>query len=142
MTVRRTPSPFSKACPSRRFIELIGDKWSLLLLRALMPGPQRNGALMRKIEGISQKMLTQTLRRLEGNGLVSRADLQTVPPHVEYTLTELGESFSMVMDSLDRWIEQNLPKFVAAIQTDTDDIGTARPLRRNKVTAQPASRRA
>ena len=142
MTVRRTPSPFSKACPSRRFIELIGDKWSLLLLRALMPGPQRNGALMRKIEGISQKMLTQTLRRLEGNGLVSRADLQTVPPHVEYTLTELGESFSMVMTSLDRWIEQNLPKFVAAIQTDTADIGTARPLRRAKVTAQPASRRA
>lgn len=114
MTVRRTPSPFSKACPSRRFIELIGDKWALLLLRALLQGPRRNSALLREIEGVSQKMLTQTLRRLEIDGLVLRTDMQTVPPHVEYSVTKLGKSFGTVMESLDFWLEQNLPDFVEA----------------------------
>jgi len=74
----------------------------------------RNGALMRKIGGVSQKMLTQTLRDLECNGLVARRNLQTVPPHVEYRLTTLGRSLSRALHGLDRWAERNFPRLDAA----------------------------
>lgn len=105
------PQPLTAACTSRRFIELVGDKWVLLILIALRAGPRRNGELRREIEGISQKVLTQALRRLEAHGLVRRADLGAVPPHVEYSLTGLGRSLEMVMQSLDRWFADQLPAY-------------------------------
>lgn len=67
----------------------------------------RNGALLRKVGGISQKMLTQTLRALERNGLVRRRDLQTIPPHVEYVLSDLSHSLKHTLIALDRWAECN-----------------------------------
>ena len=70
----------------------------------------RNGALLRRIDGISQKMLTQTLRVLERNGLIIREELQTIPPHVTYRLSSLGESLSKALVALDRWAEQNFPE--------------------------------
>ncbi len=103
------PSVFDERCSARHALELIASKWTMLILPALAAGPMRNGALMRRIGGISQKMLTQTLRDLERNGLIIREDYQTVPPHVEYRLSPLGQSLSDTLETLDRWAEGNFP---------------------------------
>ena len=113
MTTERKTNPCVRQCPSRRFIELIGDKWALLVLHALSNGPRRNGQLMQEIEGISQKMLTQTIRRLESNGLVARHDFKTIPPKVEYSMTDLGSSFRTVLSSLDDWLDEHVPELLA-----------------------------
>jgi DNA-binding HxlR family transcriptional regulator len=108
------PSVFDPNCSARDALELIASKWAILVLTALKAGPMRNGALLRKIGGVSQKMLTQTLRDLECNGLVARRSLETVPPHVEYRLTALGTSLSAALSGLDRWAESNFPRLDAA----------------------------
>mgnify|MGYP001393645306 CR=1 FL=1 len=108
------PNVYTEACPSRAILELIADKWTLLILPALRRGPKRNGALMRQMGGVSQKMLTQTLRELERNGLVARCDHQEVPPRVEYDLTELGRSLSDTVRKLDSWAENHIPDVQAA----------------------------
>lgn len=100
---------YAEACPSRAILELIADKWTLLILPALRRGPKRNGDLMRQIGGVSQKMLTQTLRDLERNGLVARFDHQQVPPRVDYELTDLGRSLSEAVRKLDSWAENHIP---------------------------------
>ena len=82
--------PFNPDCPSQDILALIGSKWSMLLLCILRDGPPARGELARRAGGISQKMLTQTLRELERHGIVSRQDFGTVPPRVEYSLTPLG----------------------------------------------------
>lgn len=105
---------YAEACPSRAILELIADKWTLLILPALRKGAMRNGDLLRLIEGVSQKMLTQTLRELERNGLVARIDYQEVPPRVEYALTELGRSLSDAVRKLDSWAEANISQVQAA----------------------------
>ena len=107
-------SVYAEACPSRAILELIADKWTLLILPALRRGPVRNGDLMRMIGGVSQKMLTQTLRELERNGLVLRVDHQEVPPRVEYQLTDLGRSLSETVRKLDGWAEANIAEVLAA----------------------------
>jgi DNA-binding HxlR family transcriptional regulator len=107
-------SVYAEACPSRAILELIADKWTLLIVPALRRGRLRNGDLMRLIGGVSQKMLTQTLRELERNGLVNRIDHQEVPPRVEYELTELGRSLSDLMRKLDGWAEANLAEVMKA----------------------------
>ncbi|MEM7598796.1 MAG: helix-turn-helix domain-containing protein [Pseudomonadota bacterium] len=104
------PSVFDAACSARHALELIASKWAILILSALAEAPMRNGALLRRIDGISQKMLTQTLRELERNGLVLREDRQTIPPHVTYRLTPVGQSLSAALITLDRWAEQNFPE--------------------------------
>lgn len=113
MPVNRKTNPCFKECPSRRFIELIGDKWALLVLHALANGSRRNGELMSEIQGISQKMLTQTIRQLEINGLVARHDFKTIPPKVEYSLTEFGSSFKDVLNTLDDWLDVHIPELLA-----------------------------
>lgn len=102
------PDIFDKACPTRELLNKLANKWSLLVIDALEQKRLRNGELMRVIEGISQKMLTQTLRELEGLKLVTRTDMQTVPPHVEYELSKLGRSLRKEVSGLDRWIEKNM----------------------------------
>lgn len=106
--------PCEADCPSRDILDLIGDRWSLLLLLVIAQGVHRNGELKRRIGGISQKMLTQTLRALEANGLVERRDFQTVPPHVEYHLTNLGVSLGAALTPLFGWIEREFDAVVAA----------------------------
>ncbi|MBV9077386.1 MAG: helix-turn-helix transcriptional regulator [Methylobacteriaceae bacterium] len=101
------PDPWNAACPSRALLALVGDKWALLLLPVLAEGPKRNGELIRRLGGVSQKMLTQTLRDLERNGLVRRRDYQEVPPRVDYALTPLGQSLGAVVGTLDRWVIDN-----------------------------------
>ncbi len=113
---RHEPDVFSEACASRAVLAKIANKWSLLVIDALSAGTLRNGALRRRVGGISQKMLTETLRELETLRLVRRSSRDTVPPHVEYDLTPLGHSLRQVVCNLDRWIEQHLYEVVPALE--------------------------
>ncbi|HET6159310.1 MAG TPA: helix-turn-helix domain-containing protein [Dongiaceae bacterium] len=115
--MRVVPAPgnvFDVDCSARHALELISSKWAMLILTALAEQPMRNGDLMRKIGGISQKVLTDTLRDLARNGLVIREDHRTMPLHVEYRLSTLGRSLSEALVVLDRWAEQNFPELDAA----------------------------
>ena len=94
-------------CPARRVLELLAEKWALLVVHALSEGTRRTGELRRRVTGVSEKMLIQTLRRLEAHGLVHRTSYAEVPPRVEYELTALGWSLSSVVTALDRWVEAN-----------------------------------
>ncbi|QBD75928.1 transcriptional regulator [Ktedonosporobacter rubrisoli] len=90
-------------CPVRQALDLITDKWTPLVIYLLRPGPLRYTQLKRQIGGITQKMLTQTLRKLEHEGLATRTVYPTSPPTVEYALTPLGESLSQPIEELFRW---------------------------------------
>jgi DNA-binding HxlR family transcriptional regulator len=105
---------FNAGCPARAVLEVLAEKWALLLVHMLARGPARTSELRRQIGGISEKMLIQTLRRLERNGLVMRRAYAEVPPRVEYALTPLGKSLSGPITVLDRWVEQHLPELSAA----------------------------
>lgn len=107
-------SPFLATCPTRTVLDTIADKWSTLVLDLLGRGPQRFGALRRSIGGISQKMLTQTLRNLERDGLVARRVYPTTPPSVEYALTPLGETLTGPIAALREWAERNIDDVLAA----------------------------
>ncbi|MGE0856622.1 MAG: winged helix-turn-helix transcriptional regulator [Hyphomicrobiaceae bacterium] len=108
------PNVCAQACPSRAILELVADKWALLVLYSLREGVMRNGELMRLIGGVSQKMLTQTLRELERNGLVQRIDHHEVPPRVEYSLSALGHSLSERVHGLGEWAQSNMSDVLAA----------------------------
>lgn len=101
-------------CPSREILELIGGKWSLLILCALKVGPLRTGGLARALEGISQKMLTQTLRDLERSGMIARTSYPEVPPRVEYGLTPLGQTLSALVLQFEQWVADNHQQVIAA----------------------------
>lgn len=93
-----------KSCPIEHTVNLIGHKWKVLIIRNLLDkGTQRFSELDRGIEGISQKMLTQQLRQLESDGIVARKVYPEVPPKVEYSLTELGNSLKIILDSMNLW---------------------------------------
>jgi DNA-binding HxlR family transcriptional regulator len=94
---------YSQDCPTRTVLDIVADKWTSLLIVALVPGTKRFQQLKREIGGITQKMLTQTLRSLERNGLVERRAYATVPPRVEYTLTRLGHTLSETLEALQDW---------------------------------------
>lgn len=94
-------------CPVREVLDRVGDTWSLLVIINLQPGPRRFNALKRSIEGISQRMLTVTLRSLERDGLVRRTVRPTTPPEVEYALTDLGQSIAVPIAALGVWAAQN-----------------------------------
>ncbi|MEM6427923.1 MAG: helix-turn-helix domain-containing protein [Deinococcota bacterium] len=94
-------------CPSRKTLLLLSDKWVMLIILTLATGTQRHGELKRNLGNISQKMLTQTLRKLEHSNLVERIDYQEVPPKVEYRLTALGDSLREPICALGRWAEQH-----------------------------------
>ncbi len=91
------------ACPVETTLSLIGDKWKVLILRDLMPGTKRFGELKKSIGSVSQKVLTAQLRDMEQNGLVHRQVYAEVPPRVEYSLTELGQSLKPILDAMQDW---------------------------------------
>lgn len=95
-------------CPARKLLDRISDKWVSLALNALSAGPRRYSELSRTIAGVSQKMLTQTLRTLERDGLVSRTVTPTVPARVDYALTPLGASLLPVMAAIKTWAETHI----------------------------------
>ena len=106
---------YSAACPCRDILDLVGSKWSALVIGRLEESPLRFGELRRRIPGITQKMLTQTLRLLERDGLVHRRVLaEKRPPQVEYSLTEVGRSVTGLLAALRDWSEQHLTTVVAA----------------------------
>ena len=93
------------ACPVETTLTLIGDKWKVLILRDLMPGTKRFGELKKSVGNVSQKVLTAQLRAMEENGLVHRQVYAEVPPRVEYSLTDLGQSLKPILDSMWAWGE-------------------------------------
>lgn len=114
---RRQPADvFASNCPSRSVVDILSDKWAMLLLWSLARGPLRFGELRRRLDGVTQKMLTQTLRTLERNGLVSRTVYATTPPSVEYALTALGMSVSVVAEKMCVWAQEHFDDVLAARQ--------------------------
>jgi len=105
---------FLADCPSRQLLDRLSDKWVTLVLCALEAEPQRYSQLARTIAGVSQKMLTQTLRSLERDGMISRTVTPTVPVTVTYELTELGRSLLEVFGELKRWAESHMDDVLAA----------------------------
>ena len=103
-----SPDPYSQHCPSRTVLDRIGDRWTVLVVGSLADGPRRFSELGRHIEGVSQKMLTQTLRGLERDGLVTRTVHAAVPPKVEYELTESGRTLTGPLSALDAWARQHI----------------------------------
>lgn len=101
------PNPYNIECPSQGILALIGSKWSMLILCALRGGPRRTGELKRRLEGVSAKMLTQTLRELERHGIVEREDFGEVPPRVEYRLSTLGRSLASLVIEIENWVTTN-----------------------------------
>ena len=101
------------ACPVETTLTLIGDKWKVLLLRDLMPGTKRFGELKKSVGSVSQKVLTAQLRAMEEKSLVQRKVYAEVPPHVEYSLTELGRSLKPILDSMWVWGEDYKRKYEA-----------------------------
>ena len=91
------------ACPVATTVSLIGSKWKLLIMRNLMARPWRFNELKRDLDGISQKVLTDSLRSMEEDGLIVRTVYPEVPPHVEYSLSELGESMRPIIKSMEAW---------------------------------------
>ncbi|BCJ49927.1 transcriptional regulator [Actinoplanes sp. NBRC 14428] len=110
---------FLAGCPSRKLLDRISDKWVTLILAALggAGGPMRYSELGRLLAGISQKMLTQTLRSLERDGLVTRAVTPTVPVTVTYELTALGSSLHLLMRGLKAWAQEHMDEVLAHRET-------------------------
>lgn len=90
-------------CPVEMTLQLIGDKWKILILRDLLTGTKRFGELKKSVTGITQKVLTSNLRTMESSGLVTREVFAEVPPRVEYTLTDIGYSLESILDSMNTW---------------------------------------
>jgi len=105
-------------------LDRIADKWAVLVLGLLMDGPVRFNRLRRTVEGISQKMLSQTLKSLERDGLVSRKAMATVPVTVEYAVTPLGRSLAAPMDALRIWAETHMEEVIANQQRH-DAVGAS-----------------
>ncbi len=101
------------ACPVETTLTLIGDKWKVLILRDLMDGTKRFGELRKSVGNVSQKVLTTKLRAMEESGLVHREVYAEVPPRVEYSLTQLGESLGPILKSMREWGEDYKKKYGA-----------------------------
>jgi DNA-binding HxlR family transcriptional regulator len=105
---------YNECCPTRIVLDRIADKWTVLIVGALESKTKRFGELRREIGGVSQKMLTQTLRGLEMDGLVARKIYASVPPKVEYSLTELGRTLISVLEAIREWSENNIEDVLKA----------------------------
>jgi DNA-binding HxlR family transcriptional regulator len=125
LTPEMVPNVLDQSCESRQALDRIADKWTCLIVYALLNGPLRHGELRRTIEGISQKMLTQTLRSMEADGLVKRTVVDVIPPHVEYSLTELGQTLSEPLVAICRWAMDHLSEMQAARQRNVEATAAA-----------------
>src|SRR2546430_17432582 len=117
-------SVFDSQYGSRQVLDLLAEKWTTLVLYALVFGVRRHGEIKREIKGISQKMLTLTLRNLERDGLVKRTVYHVVPPRVEYALTPLGETFSELLKDIYTWAETHFAEIEDA-RVEYDHKATA-----------------
>jgi DNA-binding HxlR family transcriptional regulator len=108
------PNILNPYCPSRQVLELLANKWTLLIVRVLSQGTRRYGEIRREAGGITQKMLTQTLKELEQNGIIKRVVYPVSPPKVEYSLTRLGESLIQPLNAICLWAEQHYAEIADA----------------------------
>ena len=108
------PDPYNADCASRTVLDRIGDRWTVLVVGSLSSGPLRFSELARRIDGVSQKMLTQTLRGLERDGLVTRTVHAQVPPRVDYELTETGRTLIGPLSALDAWAREHIRTIVSS----------------------------
>jgi DNA-binding HxlR family transcriptional regulator len=113
-TLSSQPNVLDQNCESRQALDRIADKWTSLVVYALLGGPKRHGELRREIQGISQKMLTQTLRSMERDGLVERTVVDQIPPHVRYELTALGRTLTKPLVGICEWAMEHLSEVQAA----------------------------
>jgi DNA-binding HxlR family transcriptional regulator len=116
-------NPYAAKCPTRQLLDRISDKWVVLVLGLLEGGPKRFSVLKREIDGISQKMLSQTLRALEQDGLLTRRAFPTVPVTVEYELTALGRSLNVALNPMIKWAVANMNRVVKARESFEKDRG-------------------
>jgi DNA-binding HxlR family transcriptional regulator len=124
----RSGNTYAAQCPTRLVLDRVADKWTVLVLGLLSDGPVRFNGLRREIEGISQKMLSQTLKGLERDGLVNRRAFPTVPVTVEYSLTPLGRTLTRSLAALQSWAETNFEDVLKA-QRRYDGQATRNPTR-------------
>jgi DNA-binding HxlR family transcriptional regulator len=116
---------YNERCPTRMVLDRIADKWTVLIVGALKDNKKRFGELRREVGGVSQKMLTQTLKGLERDGIVTRWVFATVPPRVEYSLTDLGRTLIGMLESIRDWSEKNIEDVLKArdeFDSRTDSI--------------------
>jgi DNA-binding HxlR family transcriptional regulator len=111
----RAHDVYDASCPCRHMLDLLANKWSALALGALEDGPRRFGALRDRLDGVSPKVLTATLRRLEEHGLIDRTVCPAVPLHVEYALTPLGRDACEPLALLRGWVVDNIGRFPPAV---------------------------
>ena len=123
MARRQSPlgNAYDKNCPTRIILDVIGNRWSVLIIGILSTGTMRFGELRRNISGISTKVLTDRLRSLEELGMVHREVRPTRPPAVEYSLTKLGNSLFVVVNDLRLWAENNFETIQAARQANSEE---------------------
>lgn len=106
--------PYNPECPSRQMVDRIGDRWTVLIIGALSAGPARYKDLSKQVAGISPRMLSQTLKALERDGLVSRKAYDEVPLRVEYELTEQGRTLRPVLLAVENWAREHMPAVLEA----------------------------
>jgi len=117
---------FHRRCASQTVLDVLSNKWAALIIVALRGGELRFSVLKRTLDGITQKSLTQGLRNLERDGLITRPVYPTIPPRVDYALTDLGRNVSGLLDEIKRWSERNLPEILDA--RAAYDTRSAQPL--------------
>jgi DNA-binding HxlR family transcriptional regulator len=108
------PNIYDPDCPTRAVLDRIGDKWTALVVLVLLEGPHRFSRLRARVGGVAPKVLTQTLRSLERDGIVTRRAYPEIPPRVEYALTPLGQSLEQPIRSIAAWAEANMPRIARA----------------------------
>jgi DNA-binding HxlR family transcriptional regulator len=108
------PDPYAAGCPTRLLLDRIGDKWTVLVLGLIREKPRRFNALRRDIEGLTQKMLSQTLKSMERDGLITRTVLPRTPVSVEYAITALGATLVETLESLQRWARDHIGEVLDA----------------------------
>jgi DNA-binding HxlR family transcriptional regulator len=108
------PNVYDPNCPTRALLDRIGDKWTVLVVLRLLDGPLRFSRLRESIGGVAPKVLTQTLRSLERDGIITRQAFPEIPPRVVYELTPLGRSLEQPIRAVAGWAEQNMPRITRA----------------------------
>ncbi len=121
------PDPYAAGCPTRLLLDRIGDKWMVLTLSLIRDKPRRFNTLRRDIEGVTQKMLSQTLKQMERDGLITRTVLPTMPVSVEYAITPLGQTLAAVLDGLQLWARDHIADVLAARQLYDGSAGLRAP---------------
>ncbi len=106
--------PYNPDCPSRQMVDRIGDRWTILVIGALSAGPARHGEIAGQVAGISPRMLSQTLKALERDGLILRHAYPEVPPRVEYELTKQGRTLRPLLLALEDWAREHMPEVLAS----------------------------